>query len=55
MINYARDHCTSDGLDHTSIWNISFLQVEEMQEAIAANANQWPGDFAPLPASRRRT
>ncbi len=55
MINYARDHCTSDGQDYTSIWNISFLQVEEIQEPIAANADQRPSDFAPLPASRRRT
>ena len=55
MINYAHDHSTSDGLDYTSIWNISSLQIEEIQEAIAANADQRPSVFAPLPASRRRT
>ena len=53
MINYARDHSTADGLDYIAIWNASMLKVDEISEAIKANAEQRPGDFAPLPPSRR--
>lgn len=49
MINYARDHSTADGLDYISIWNASFLQPEEMMEAMAANAERRPGNFVDLP------
>jgi len=54
MINYARDHSTADGLDYIAIWNTTFLQTEEIQEALAANAEGRPGDFAPLPPDRQR-
>ncbi len=53
MINYARDHSTGDGLDYISIWNASMLQLEEIQEALGANAEKRPGNFAPLPEKRR--
>ena len=53
MINYARDHATADGLDYIGIWNASMLKLEEIQEALAANAENRPGDFAPLPESKR--
>jgi enoyl-CoA hydratase len=49
MINYSRDHNTADGLDYIGIWNASMLQPEEMMEAIAANGERRPGDFADLP------
>lgn len=52
MINYARDHTTADGLDYISIWNATFLQTEEIQEALASNAEGRPGDFAALPPVR---
>ncbi len=52
MINYARDHNTSDGLDYISIWNASMLQPDEMAEAITANREKRPGDFADLPPRR---
>ena len=52
MINYARDHSTADGLDYIAIWNTTFLQTEEIQEALAANAEGRPGNFAPLPPER---
>ena len=55
MINYARDHNTADGLDYIAIWNASMLKTEEIQEAIAANADGRPGDFAPLPPSRKQS
>ena len=53
MINYARDHTTADGLDYIGIWNASMLKLEEIQEALTANAENRPGDFAPLPKSKR--
>lgn len=53
MITYARDHSTADGLDYIGIWNASFLQPEEMGEAMAANAQKREGDFVELPPIRK--
>ena len=53
MINYARDHSTADGLDYIAIWNASFLQGEEMQEAMRARRENRRGEFVDLP--KRRT
>tara|TARA_B100000795_G_scaffold154654_1_gene115967 strand:+ start:152 stop:319 length:168 start_codon:yes stop_codon:yes gene_type:complete len=53
MINYARDHTTADGLDYIGIWNASMFKLEEIREALAANAENRTGDFAPLPKSKR--
>ena len=55
MINYARDHSTADGLDYIAIWNASMLKLEEIQEAISANAEGRPGDFLPLPPSKKNS
>lgn len=52
IINYARDHSTADTLDYIAIWNASMLQVEEIMEAMAANAEKRPGHFAELPPKR---
>ena len=52
MINYARDHTTADGLDYIAIWNASFLQGEEMQEAMRARRENRPGEFVDLPKRR---
>ena len=52
MINYARDHNTADGLDYIAIWNASFLQGAEMQEAMRANRERRAGDFVDLPRRR---
>jgi len=52
MINYARDHSTADGLDYIAIWNSTHLQVEEIQEAMMANAEKRPGNFVEIPKSR---
>lgn len=52
MINYARDHSTADALDYIAVWNASMLHVEEIGEAMAANAEKRPGRFAPLPPRR---
>ncbi len=52
MINYARDHNTADGLDYVGVWNASMLLPAEMQEAMTANAEKRPGNFADLPVRR---
>ncbi len=52
MINYARDHNTNDGLDYIAIWNATHLKLEEIQEAMTANAEKRPGKFVELPKSR---
>ncbi len=49
IINYSKDHTTSDTLDYISIWNASMLQPKEMQEAIKANAEKRKGNFENLP------
>ena len=49
IINYSKDHNTSDTLDYISIWNASMLQPKEMQEAIKANAEKRKGNFENLP------
>lgn len=54
MINYARDHSTQDGLDYIAIWNASHLKIEEIQEAMQANAEKRPGNFVELPVKVKR-
>ena len=49
MINYSKDHTTADTLDYIAIWNASFLQSQEMQEAMMANAEKRDADFVALP------
>lgn len=55
MITYARDHSTADGLDYIAIWNATHLKLEEIQEAMTANAEKRPGDFVEIPKSRRNS
>ncbi len=52
IINYARDHSTTDCLDYIGIWNASMLQAAEINEAMAAAREKRDGDFADLPTSR---
>ncbi|MCA8928748.1 MAG: crotonase/enoyl-CoA hydratase family protein [Alphaproteobacteria bacterium] len=54
MMNYARDHNTADGLDYIAIWNASMLQVAEIREAMTANREKRPGQFADLPPVKRK-
>ena len=53
MITYARDHNTADGLDYIAIWNASHFKLEEIQEAMTANAEKRPGQFVDLPKMRK--
>ena len=53
LINYSKDHTTADTLDYVAIWNASFLQSQEMQEAMMANAEKRSGDFVTLPTRQK--
>lgn len=53
MVTYSRDHNTADSLDYVRIWNASFLQREEIAEAMQANAEKRPGNFVDLPPVSR--
>ncbi len=52
MANYARDHSVADTLDYVGVWNASMLQHAEIREAMQANAEKRPGEFADLPPVR---
>ena len=54
IINYSRDHNTSDTLDYIGIWNASMLQQEEIREAMGAHKEKRRGDFVDLPAKRKQ-
>ncbi len=53
MITYSRDHGTADALDYVGIWNASFLQPEEIAEAMQAKAQKRTGKFVDLPTTGR--
>ena len=53
MINYARDHSTSDALDYISIWNTSMINSGEIMEAIGAQSEQREANFVDLPKQPR--
>ena len=54
IINYSRDHNTSDTLDYIGIWNASMRQQEEIREAMGAHKEKRRGDFVDLPAKRKQ-
>ena len=54
IINYARDHSTSDTLDYIGVWNASMLQQDEINEAMTAASEKREGEFVDLPATRKK-
>ena len=54
IINYARDHSTTDTLDYIGIWNASMLQQGEIKEAMKAAGEKRAADFVDLPANRKK-
>ena len=54
IINFARDHSTSDTLDYIGIWNASMLQQDEIIEAMNANREGREADFVDLPSKRKQ-
>jgi enoyl-CoA hydratase len=53
IINYARDHSTSDTLDYIGIWNASMLQQDEIKEAMIAKNEKRDPNFVELPVARK--
>ncbi len=35
-LNYADEHNTEDALEHIALWNTSFLQSEDLMEAVSS-------------------
>jgi enoyl-CoA hydratase len=52
-ITYGRDHSTKDALDNIALWNMSMLIPAEMMEAMQANMQKKPGEFADLPKMKK--
>ena len=49
IINYSRDHSTSDVLDYIALWNASHFKIEEVMEAMTAQKGVREGLFSDLP------
>ena len=54
IINFARDHTTSDTLDYIGLWNASMLQQDEIVEAMKAKREERSPDFVDLPSKRKK-
>lgn len=48
MINYARDHSVSDGLNYVATWQTGMFQGADMMEAFAAQAAKRDPDYQDL-------
>jgi hypothetical protein len=49
LILHSRDHTVSDTLDYVGLWNASFLNKNEIVEAMLANKEKRAGVFTSLP------
>ncbi len=54
MINYGRDHSTSDTLDYVGIWNAGMFPPEHMAEAFTARTEKRDPVFPDLAPIRRK-
>ena len=48
LINYSRDHSTSDVLDYIALWNASHFRIEDVMEAFSALQEGREGVFPEL-------
>ena len=48
LINYSRDHSTSDVLDYIALWNASHFKIEDVTEAMSALQEGREGIFPEL-------
>ena len=48
LINYSRDHSTSDVLDYIALWNASHFKIEDVMEAMSALQEGRKGIFPEL-------
>jgi enoyl-CoA hydratase len=46
VMNYSRDHSVADGLDFVATWNAALLLSGDLSEAIAAQRERRPPQFA---------
>ena len=49
LINYSRDHSTSDVLDYIALWNASHFKIEDVMEAMRAREKGAKGNITDLP------
>ena len=49
VINYSRDHSTSDTLDYVALWNAGHFKIEEILEAMQAQQEKREAKFVDLP------
>jgi len=54
MINYARDHSTTDGLDYIATWQTGMFSPPHMAEAFAAKAQKRKPEFPDLAPLRKK-
>jgi len=49
VINFSRDHSTTDTLDYVALWNAGHFKIEEVQEAMMAQKEKRRAKFVDLP------
>lgn len=53
MINYARDHTISDGLDYIAMWQAGMFQAADIAESIAAQTEKRAASYRDLQAIKK--
>ncbi|GAA5844136.1 hypothetical protein JCM3766R1_003268 [Sporobolomyces carnicolor] len=48
LLNYSREHTVQEGLDYTTVWNMSMLQAEDIPLAFQAFSTKKPAKFPNL-------
>ncbi len=48
LINYSRDHSTTDTLDYIALWNSAMLRPDDIKESYIAKSEKRPPAFADL-------
>ncbi|GAA6022676.1 hypothetical protein JCM11491_000561 [Sporobolomyces phaffii] len=48
LLNYSREHTVQEGLDYTTVWNMSMLQAEDIPLAFEAFSTKKPAKFPKL-------
>jgi delta(3,5)-delta(2,4)-dienoyl-CoA isomerase len=48
ILNHARDHSVTEGLDYVAVWNAGMLNTEDIAIAVQANMNKTKPVFSKL-------
>ncbi|GAA5871569.1 hypothetical protein JCM16303_000796 [Sporobolomyces ruberrimus] len=48
LLNYSREHTVQEGLDYTTVWNMSMLQAQDIPLAFQAFSTKKPAKFPKL-------